>query len=87
MTNHIYSIVNNVFYAYVFSIQIENEMFKVKYQTEFIFLFLKVKLYWHLLHTERFFKTTKLMRPWLKFLKFRIPFQEKNKTALDPADL
>ena len=45
MTNHIYSIVNNVFYAYVFSLIIENNILKIKYQIEFIFLFLKVKLY------------------------------------------
>lgn len=45
MTNHIHSTVNNVFYTYIFSFLIENNMLKFKYQIEFIFIFSKVKLY------------------------------------------
>lgn len=37
MTNHIFT-VNNAFYAYVFSIQIETKCLR-SYQTEFIFIF------------------------------------------------
>lgn len=41
----------NYFYAYVFPLPVENIFLKVKYQIKFIFIFSKVKLYWHLSST------------------------------------